>query len=74
MRQAYQSFAGSFAREEQIAAELRAVADIMGSTTSFAAIEQRIEQNILRAGVLDGERMGDIQQRTQLVQAVIPPT
>ncbi len=74
VRQAYQSFAGSFAREEQIAAELRAVADLLGSTNSFAAVEDRIAPHILRAGILDGERLGDIQQRTQLLQTIIPPT
>lgn len=73
-RLAYQSFAGSFDREERIATHLAAVAEAMSTSSSFPPIEGVVSANIVQAGQLDRERLVDIQRRTQLVQTVVPPT
>jgi len=74
VHQAYQTFAGSFAREEEIAFHLGAIADLMSAASSYAEIEQRMMPHLDRVSVLDAERLGDIQRRTQLIQAIAPPT
>lgn len=74
IRLAYQSFGGSFDREEVIAGHLDAMADIMARNSNFENAEADIAPHALAAGRLDLERGSDIQRRTAMLQQVVPPT
>lgn len=73
-RLAYQTFGGSFDREDAIANELTSIANLMSGATRFSDIETSVTAHALTAGALDRERGGDIQRRTLLVQTIVPPT
>jgi hypothetical protein len=74
VRLAYQSFDGSFDREDEVAVLLDEVARLLASGRAFSEEQPRMDQILSRIGEVDLERMGDIQRRTALVQRVTPPT
>lgn len=65
---ALRTFPGSFDREEQVAAELTALALSLRGAQSFQQIIPELGQHLDRIGQLDGARMGDIQRRTTMMQ------
>jgi hypothetical protein len=70
VRLAYQSFGASFDREERMADIVDEIAQSMARGFDEAALEPLIE----RLSQLDFERLGDIQERTRLVQQIVPLT
>lgn len=74
VRLAYQTYGGSFDREEAIAGLLERAAALLGAGRAFAEVEVELDQHVIRVGELDFERVADIQRRTALVQTMVPPT
>lgn len=73
IRTAYQSFGPTFDREDELAGLLTEIAALLASGAAFDDGQARLDQVMERIGLLDYERLGDIQRRTALVQVVTPP-
>ncbi|HEX8900959.1 hypothetical protein [Vitreimonas sp.] len=73
-RIAVQSFEGSYDRELRIAGLFDDAAALMASGRGYIAIEGELNTIVAQMGILDSERLVDIQRRIQLMQYITPPT
>jgi hypothetical protein len=74
IRLAYQSFGGSFDREDELADLFDSMARLLDTGARYPDAEPELDALVSRIGQLDLERLVDIQRRTQLVQRIMPPT
>lgn len=65
--EALNTFPGSYDRENQVAAELAAIAALLRQPQEFVVIEPAIDDHVDRFGALDMERTADMERRQTLL-------